>query len=50
MELPLLKCVMCKSPTTFALVEDNGAHTPVCSEKCERKYERFLARMEDECW
>jgi hypothetical protein len=50
MENPLLKCWNCKSPTTFVVVEDNGRGVPLCSDKCERKYDRSQAEEEDEGW
>lgn len=43
-------CVMCKRPTTFVLVDDVGRYIPVCSDRCERRYERWEAIAEDEDW
>jgi endogenous inhibitor of DNA gyrase (YacG/DUF329 family) len=45
---PALKCWNCNKPTTFAVVEDSGRYVPICSDRCERKYDRFMDELEDE--
>ena len=48
MEKSMPKCWNCKSPTTFAVVEDSGKYVPLCSERCERKYDKFMDELEEE--